>query len=360
MENKNFYSIQALRALASVLVMCFHFREDINKSIAGLGDRLFLKGDIGVDLFFLISGFIIYHITKNDNKGVESARVFFIKRFCRVFPPYFVITLFVAGSNINDLINTVKSLLFIPLNTADLAPWFGQAKLFVGWTLNYEFVFYTLVSLCMIFKEKKFIILSIIIALTVTIPAYINNVGVSPTNNYNYPGYLSTITNSLMFEFLSGCFAAYLVINKKIKYSRTISIALVATSFGVFSYVILGHQSNIGEIGYILPSFMVLFTLTNHESLYSFRAPKPILETGKVSFSLYLVHFRAKSILEKIFNSNNGVAWMGVVMFSLSVILSFILAFISHFLLEKKLSSKFKTYLLKKHTTEKHKSSAVS
>ncbi len=356
MENKNFYSIQALRALAAVLVMCFHFREDINKSVAGLGDRLFLKGDIGVDLFFLISGFIIYYITNNDNKGIESARIFFIKRFCRVFPPYFVITLFVAGSNINDLINTVKSLLFIPLNTENLVPWFGQAKLFVGWTLNYEFIFYTLYSLCMIFKEKKLMILSVIITLSVTIPAYINNVGIYPTNNYNYPGYLATMTNSLMFEFLLGCFAAYLVINKKIKYSKAISIALVTTSFIVFSYVILDHHSNIGEIGYILPTFMVLFTLTNHESLYFFRAPKPILETGKVSFSLYLVHFRAKSILNRIFNFNDEFSWMGIAMFALSVFLSFVLAFISYFLLEKKLSSKLKDYLLKKYKTEKHES----
>lgn len=346
MINKEFYSIQALRALAAVLVMCFHFKEYINKTFHGVGDRLFLNGDIGVDLFFLISGFIIYFITRQDNNGASSAKIFFIKRFCRVFPPYFVITLLVAGSSIDSWIATAKSLLFIPLDTLRPAPWFGVAKLFVGWTLNYEFVFYTLFTLCMLFKEKKVIYLSLFIVLAITIPAWLNNTGISPANNYNYPCYLATITNSLMIEFLVGCFTAWLVTNQKIKYSKSVSLTLVILSFALFFAVILTHFSSIGNPGYILSCFMLLFTLTNHEALYSFKAPKPVLVTGKISFSLYLVHYRAKSLLRKTLDINSPYA--GITMFFLSVILSFILAVISYYLLEKKLSLKLKNVLLKK------------
>lgn len=346
MTNKAFFSIQALRALAAVLVMCFHFKEYINKSFAGVGDRLFLNGDIGVDLFFLISGFIIYFITRQDNNGLSSAKIFFIKRFCRVFPPYFVITLLVAGNSIDSWIDTGKSLLFIPLDTLRPAPWFGVAKLFVGWTLNYEFIFYTLFTLCMLFREKKVIYLAVFILLAITIPAWLNNTGISPSNNYHYPGYLATITNSLMIEFLVGCFTAYLVINHKIKYSKTVSFALIVFSFALFFTVILTHSSAIGNIGYIVACFMLLFTLTNHESFYSFKAPKCVLATGKISFSLYLVHYRAKSLLRKVVDFNG--AYAGITMFFLAVILSFILAVISYYLLEKKLSLKLKKYLLKK------------
>lgn len=348
MTDKNFYSIQSLRALAAVLVMCFHFKSYINHSFPGVGDFLFLNGDIGVDLFFLISGFIIYYITQHDNGGISSAKIFFIKRFCRVFPPYLAITLLVAGSSIDSWIDTAKSLLFIPLDTSLKAPWFGLAKLFVGWTLNYEFMFYTLFTVCMLFKQKKVIILSAVILLAVIIPAMLNSTGISPSNNYNYPGYLATLTNSLMLEFLVGCFAAYLVLHKKIVYSFKLSIALITLSSVFFIAVVLTHHSSLGGVGYIASSFMLLFSLTNHEILYSFRAPAAILATGKVSFSLYLVHFRAKSLLRKSFNLNNIGTYTGIIMFFLAVILSFLLAFISYYLLEKKLSSKFKKHLLQK------------
>lgn len=346
MTNKEFTSIQALRALAAVLVMCFHFREYINKSFPGVGDSLFLNGDIGVDLFFLISGFIIYFITRQDNNGLSSAKLFFIKRFCRVFPPYFVITLLVAGNSIDSWLETGKSLLFIPLDTTRPAPWFGVAKLFVGWTLNYEFIFYTLFTFCMLFKEKKVIYLSLFILLAITVPAWLNNTSISPANNYHYPGYLATITNSLMIEFLVGCFTAYLVVNQKIKYTKKISLALIAISFVLFFTVILTHGGVIGSLSYIVSCFMLLFTLTNHESLYSFNAPRPVLATGKISFSLYLVHYRARSLLRKTLDFNS--AYAGITFFIVAVILSFILATISYYLLEKKLSLKLKNYLLKK------------
>lgn len=347
MTDKNFYSIQALRALAAVLVMCFHFKSYINQSFEGWGDKLFLNGDIGVDLFFVISGFIIYYITQDDNGGLASAKRFFLKRFCRVFPPYFAITLLVAGNSIESWLQTAKSLLFIPLDITQPAPWFGVAKLFVGWTLNYEFIFYTLFTVCMLFRSSKNIVLFITLILAVAIPALINNTAFSPANNYNYPGYLATFTNSLMLEFVVGTFTAWLVINKKITYGKNISYVLMTLSFVLFLFVVLSHCSRIGGLVYIISAFALVFTLANHESLYSFRAPKPVLATGKISFSLYLVHFRAKSLLKKGFSFTHSV-YAGITMFALSVILSYVLAFISYYLLEKKLSSLFRKYLLKK------------
>lgn len=348
MVKDNFYSIQALRAIAAVLVMCFHFKSYINQSFPGVGDRLFKGGEIGVDLFFLISGFIIYYITRDDNKGAESAKIFFIKRFCRVFPPYFVITLFVAGNTIESWTETLKSLLFIPLYVYDKAPWFGVAKLFVGWTLNYEFLFYTLFALCMLFKQKKVIILTVLIIAVVSVPAYFNGMGISASNNYHYPGYLAILTNSLMFEFLIGCFTAWLVINNKIVYSKTISYLLITASAVLFMITILMHSSAIGGLGYILASFVLLFSLTNHEIQYDLNVPLPVLATGKISFSLYLVHYRAKSVLGKVLNHTQHSTYTGVIMFILSVILSFVFAAFSYYLLEKKLSTRLKKFLLSK------------
>lgn len=68
-------SIQALRGLAAMLVVMFHFRTDLASDFP-LANRLFGNGAIGVDLFFMISGFIAYYITKNENFGFASSKNF--------------------------------------------------------------------------------------------------------------------------------------------------------------------------------------------------------------------------------------------------------------------------------------------
>jgi len=61
MQSRKLDSIQFLRGIAVLLVVAFHFRQYINSVYAqsDLGDRLFGLGEVGVDIFFVISGFII-------------------------------------------------------------------------------------------------------------------------------------------------------------------------------------------------------------------------------------------------------------------------------------------------------------
>ncbi|EIR2665175.1 acyltransferase family protein [Escherichia coli] len=60
-------SIQVMRGIAALMVVGFHYRTSLNGVYAqtNLGDLLFLNGAFGVDLFFIISGFIIVYSTKN-------------------------------------------------------------------------------------------------------------------------------------------------------------------------------------------------------------------------------------------------------------------------------------------------------
>ncbi|MBK0123632.1 acyltransferase [Pantoea sp. S61] len=73
MVNKDtFRGIQALRGFAALSVMLFHFRWNINVESPGLGDKLFGWGATGVDLFFLISGFVITLSAKNTPVGLRE------------------------------------------------------------------------------------------------------------------------------------------------------------------------------------------------------------------------------------------------------------------------------------------------
>ena len=124
-------SVQVLRALAAVAVVTHHI-------------RLFGNGAWGVDLFFVISGFIMCFVTEH------SGAHFFAKRVIRVVPLYwagtlgiFSLALLVPGflrETHPDLVQLVKSLFFIPYRTGDNV----FPIMFLGWTLNYEMFFYLL------------------------------------------------------------------------------------------------------------------------------------------------------------------------------------------------------------------------
>lgn len=148
-------SIQALRGIAALLVVAFHFREGVNLTFPNVGDKLFINGSVGVDLFFLISGFITFYIANNLNDGAASSWEFIVKRICRVIPLYYIITLLSPGKTLHSLYNVGRSLLFIPLDGSKTGPMYGYASIFVGWTLNYEMLFYAMVAIAIMFGRWK-------------------------------------------------------------------------------------------------------------------------------------------------------------------------------------------------------------
>ncbi len=127
------------------MVLLFHLFASIQTDFA-LGEKnLFSVGAYGVDIFFILSGFIICHATSSD----KSPSRFYIKRIIRVVPLYYVTTLglFAIAMVLPGLLNStsaeavplLKSLLFIPYEKAN---GLVQPLLFLGWSLNYEMFFY--------------------------------------------------------------------------------------------------------------------------------------------------------------------------------------------------------------------------
>lgn len=136
-----------------MLVVMFHFRTDLAAN-SPLANPLFGNVAIGVDLFFMISEFIAYYITKNENFGIVSSKTFLIKRVCRVVPPYVIATLFIAGNSWDEWSFTLRSLLFLPADVTQAAPYFGYPRLFVGWSLKYEIVFYSICAFALLFSKS--------------------------------------------------------------------------------------------------------------------------------------------------------------------------------------------------------------
>ncbi|WP_085646798.1 MULTISPECIES: acyltransferase [unclassified Pseudomonas] len=152
-------SVQALRALAAWAVVCHHFMQIFfDFEARGPIGQLFIdKGAVGVDIFFVISGLVIFLST--EGKALPPAR-FLLYRLFRIVPAYWLYTVLMAllvvfarpllPDQTVDWSHLLLSLLFIP--TENPGGYGIYPTLNVGWTLNYEMLFYVLFAWALLFR----------------------------------------------------------------------------------------------------------------------------------------------------------------------------------------------------------------
>lgn len=169
-------NIQILRFIAAFAVVMSHWQPD--PSGIFLHVFPFRPGVFGVDVFFVISGFVMAHSTISKNVSPAS---FMKRRIWRIVPLYWLLTLAVfcvaivapgvVGATSSSLVELLKSLLFIPfVKSSGLI----QPTLFVGWTLNYEMFFYLCFALAL-FLPRPILVLSagfvLLVALGLAFPS---------------------------------------------------------------------------------------------------------------------------------------------------------------------------------------------
>ncbi|MGH8201346.1 MAG: acyltransferase family protein [Steroidobacteraceae bacterium] len=93
MENKRILSLDGLRAVAILLVLMSHFWM-YSVSHDGL-NRFFQSGWTGVDLFFVLSGYLITSILLKTRDRPTYFRTFYLRRTLRIFPPYYALLIIV-------------------------------------------------------------------------------------------------------------------------------------------------------------------------------------------------------------------------------------------------------------------------
>lgn len=149
-------NIQILRGVAALLVVIAH-SIDASETVAGpdwgIRSAGFVEnfGAFGVDLFFVISGFVMA-FSAQGLTGPRAAGDFLARRWIRVAPPYLIATLIAValGAAVNQrpsLRGIANTLLFVPvLDTST----YTSPPLTVGWTLSFEFTFYLFVVLAVL------------------------------------------------------------------------------------------------------------------------------------------------------------------------------------------------------------------
>ena len=286
--------IDGLRALAVVPVILFH-----------AGFKLFSGGFVGVDVFFVISGYLITTILIEDIQNKRFSIVnFYERRARRILPALYVVTITTAIASTlilfpEQLKSFAKSLISVPLFSANFYFWsergyFGESSdlkpLIHIWSLAVEEQFYIVfpVFLLLLSRHKKtfYALLSLAFLLSIASSYYVTQIHFDTA--FYFP-----VTRA--WELLFGSFAA-LLMNKRNIFNSKIMAELVASLgllFIIFSYLTFDSSTPFPGIYALIPvfgTFMFILSSSSARYIKSLFSYKPIVYTGLLSFSLYLWH----------------------------------------------------------------------
>ena len=296
--------IQALRGLAALMVVMVHSRSMLMGTAVGKGvaDHLLLPMAMGVDLFFIISGFLMVWTTRDFDGTRAYAWTFLIKRFARIWPLLAVMTpvaLLVEHGPSGFLDQSLvfaylEGLAFIPHHPAASGIYF-QMAVGVAWTLCFEWYFYLAFAAAMLAGRWRYVTMAMWFALTlVIIPLsrgdYSLQVAAQPLVTWSR--YANLPINPIVWDFVVGMGAGWLYGSRfKIRSAGLIYAVVAALLFVLATtWKPLGMVSFFGPQGWGAPLAILFVGLVLLAKADAIRVPRWTVWLGGLSYSLYLVH----------------------------------------------------------------------
>lgn len=289
------YNLQLIRAIAAYMVVIHHIGTVfVEREVGIVWPNI---GASGVDIFFVISGFIIVHTTRSQD--VHSIP-FFHRRIERIVPLYALVTLLIwllvqvgfrpngLGQTDGTLDQLFMSLLFVPFerSSGHIYP-----LLSVGWTLNFEMLFYLVFAIAIAARRLWNPVHLVLVAMCVL-------VGLGMLTTPASPVYLQFFLSPLLLEFAAGAVIALLMMQLKSDRSAMLRRAgLGALALGIAilvgtSLLSIDPTTNPwlrvvvwGGAGV----FIVLGALLLERSGVQMRSKFALLQ-GDASYATYLIH----------------------------------------------------------------------
>lgn len=264
--------IQYLRGFAAIAVLLYH-----------VGDQYkipFEIGAAGVDIFFVISGFIIWSTTTGSDVSMPD---YFWKRFTRVFPLYWIVlsVTFVTANtkpaffhnHDASIENFFRSLVLLPrLKDGAFHPVVLQ-----GWTLSYEVFFYCLLGVLMAVGLRW--------RLIGTCATLLVFVGIGQIVDLGYVGALAA---PIVLEFAAGVLIAFVA--SRLEFSR--SVVVVALPLAIVGFV--ASQTLMVDWPRVLkwgvPAALLVIAAVGLEPSLRKHPVRVLVYFGDASYSIYLWH----------------------------------------------------------------------
>lgn len=346
-HSKRFNELDALRGLAALMVVFFHFtwgRPDSHVN--------FNVGNMGVELFFIISGFVIFMSLSQIQTGAE----FIISRFCRLYPTYWASLTFTF-----ILINIYYHYTIIDFPKLTLTDYLVNLSMFQFffsvpnvdesyWTLTIELLFYLFMFLLFktnLLKQITNIGLSLCLLLVILSHFFWNESIQHLFKWIPLCSYLPLFMAGILF---------YKIISELQFNIKNYSLVIVCFVLQFLLFKTTGREIFFSATSYalMLSLFMLLFIGVSSKRFH-FIAIAPLMFIGKISFALYLIHtFIAINLLFPfLIDTLHLNYWLSALGIVLPVLI--LLASLITFYIEIPLQAKLKTQLRRRFLKETKK-----
>jgi len=276
------HNIQILRALAALLVVMHHLLP--HYQVMG-GDFYIIRvisewGFIGVDIFFVISGFIMSYTTFEKDRTYANAKIFFKHRLLRVYIgywPFFVAMLILLYVTTPTQITQLDMVGSFFLMNVDMF----QLVLPISWSLSYELYFYFLFLFTFIFSVNQ---------LKILIPSFIFIIFTSVIYTFYNPQTPEPFFYShFVLEFFSG--VILYMYRKYLFNSGILIIALIIIFIAMWFGITYETKNGLYRIlTFGLTSFSIILVALILESKHIYYHGKYLEALGNASYTLYLSH----------------------------------------------------------------------
>ncbi|MBC6111577.1 acyltransferase family protein [Pedobacter fastidiosus] len=337
-----FYELDIMRFLAALAVMFYHFTFGSSRLLGtptfGV-DILFRYGYLGVDVFFMISGYVVLMSAMN-----KSPKYFVISRVVRLYPAYWVCCIITFAiiyiTKITPPDTPPVTFKLLAYNLTMFQEFFGKANMYGAfWTLTYELGFYFIILLISALKLWKNLLL--ILTLWIFYTLVINYS--APSNAFSFfliPKYSSYFIAGMLFYLLRIKYAPnwkiYLLLILCFLANLKNNILIVNDMNGYYHDFSV-YNKYVAII--FVASFYIFFLLSALNKL-NFKWLKYPAKLGVLTYPLYLMHgFGIGLFLIWGHNTNKYL------LLFLATLLSIILSFLVYYFVEEKFRGKFKILL---------------
>lgn len=281
-----------------MLVVVHHFSDVMAPFTPG--HKVWDNGASGVDLFFVISGFIIPLSIDSSRSGFAATARFFQRRLERIVPLYWLVTTRTFLSMLYfgvpfTFLHIAGSYLFLPTRGR-----FGEYLpiVSVGWTLTYEMAFYLLIALVILWTGR---VMEIVLPLVVLIGL----VGITvPLPSVH-------MDLSLYLEFGLGMVAAIWYTRSKMRLPAVVAAFLLLASL---TLEITAPFYTLRVVQWGILSFLILISALSLEGVIGSRLPRWSLLLGDASYSIYLVHEYGITIIRHLMLAKRLSPTMGLLL----------------------------------------------
>jgi len=354
--------MDGLRVVAIIMVIIWHyFSNQINapdKSIWSYFIHCFDMFWSGVDLFFVLSGFLICGILL-DAKGAKNYfQIFYLRRSLRIFPIYFItvfafylFTYFAAPSHknfewlVSDPMPFLSYITFTQNYLMGIHGDYGAHWLGMTWSLAVEEQFYLLLPFAIWFLPRKLLVF-----------VFVAGIIISPAVRFLYPGFLSSVGLPWrMDSLLSGALAAIIfrspkatTILDKNKIPFFIALSILLIGFGILTLkpLILGEKVfNIFKYTWLALLYSSILWIILRCYLPFFNCilkNKILIWSGMISFAVYMFHQPVSGIMHGLIYQRapkiTSIYELSITI--LSLLITILMAFLTYHTFEKKLIKK--------------------